>query len=186
MQNDLARVLVSEEQIHNRIRELGEEISRHYQDQGMDELTIICVTNGSVIFASDLIRELDMYTRLDCIRVCSYQDDINPQSEPEIVDNIRLDIGGHHVLLIDDILDTGRTVSRIVGILQGFGPATLRTCFLLDKQGRRDVGHKPDFTGFEIPNEFVVGYGLDFAERYRNLKCIGVLKPELQNPPAWI
>ncbi|MDP0497533.1 MAG: hypoxanthine phosphoribosyltransferase [Verrucomicrobiota bacterium JB024] len=185
MENDLARILVSEEDIRTRIRELGAEITRTYRELGTEEIAVICITNGSIMFAADLLRQIDLYAQMDCIRVCSYQDDVNPVSEPEIVDHIRLDIGGQHVLLIDDILDTGRTLDRIVNVLQSFGPQSLRTCVLLDKEGRREVGHEPNFAGFTIPNEFVVGYGLDFAERYRNLGCIGVLKPELQNPPEW-
>ncbi len=185
MKEDLASVLVSEEQIRERLGQLGDEITQTYLDEGIDEISLVCVTNGAIVFAADLIRHINLYVRLDCIRVCSYQDDINPQSEPEIVDNIRLDISGTHVLLIDDILDTGRTLASILKILRGFEPASLRTCMLLDKQGRRELDHDADFIGFNIPNEFVVGYGLDFAERYRNLNCIGVLKPELQNPPEW-
>lgn len=185
MENDLARILVSEEDIRTRIRELGAEITRTYRRLGAEEIAVICITNGSIMFAADLLRQIDLYAQLDCIRVCSYQDDIKPVSVPEIVDNIRLDISGQHVLLIDDILDTGRTLERIVQVLKGFRPHSLRTCVLLDKEGRREVGHEPNFAGFTIPNEFVVGYGLDFAERYRNLGCIGILKPELQNPPEW-
>ncbi|MEM9227459.1 MAG: hypoxanthine phosphoribosyltransferase [Verrucomicrobiota bacterium] len=185
LNDDLARILVSEEDLTQRIRLLGEEITHTYADQGIEEIAVICVTNGAIIFAADLLRQINLYAQLDCIRVCSYQEDVKPVSEPEIIDNIRLDIHGSHVLLIDDILDTGRTLERISDVLWDFEPNTLRTCVLLDKQGRREVEHAADFTGFTIPNEFVVGYGLDFAERYRNLPCIGVLKPELQNPPQW-
>jgi hypoxanthine phosphoribosyltransferase len=137
------------------------------------------------MFAADLLRQLDIYVRLDCVRVSSYKDEDRPVTEPEIIDQIRLDLTQQHVLLIDDILDTGHTLAKVTRILQSQKPASLNTCVLLNKKHRRQVKVKPDFVGFTIPNHFVVGYGLDFAERYRNLPSIGVLRPELQNPPNW-
>jgi hypoxanthine phosphoribosyltransferase len=101
------------------------------------------------------------------------------------VHSLTLDIAKRHVLLIDDILDTGKTLALVTGLIRKLKPASLRVCVLLDKQGRREVPAEADFVGFKIPDKFVVGYGLDFAERYRNLPCIGVLKSELQNPPEW-
>ncbi|HEY9155107.1 MAG TPA: phosphoribosyltransferase family protein, partial [Opitutaceae bacterium] len=98
---------------------------------------------------------------------------------------LQLDISNRHVLLIDDILDTGKTLSAVVEVIRKQDPASVRTCVLLDKIGRREVEFSADFVGFEIPDRFVVGYGLDFAERYRNLPCIGILRPQLQNPPEW-
>jgi hypoxanthine phosphoribosyltransferase len=105
--------------------------------------------------------------------------------KPEIIDKIRLDLKGVDVLIIDDILDSGRTLSHVAEIFKAMQPASLKTCVLLDKKTTRSVDFEADFVGFRIPDEFVVGYGLDFAERYRQLPCIGVLRPELQNPPEW-
>lgn len=182
---DIAKIVVTAEQIQHRLKELGEWITQTYREKNVEEITVICITNGSILFAADLVRHIDLYTRMDCIRVSSYHDDTKPVTEPEVIDNIRIEIESQHVLLIDDILDTGRTLAKIVHLLKRQNPATIQTCVLLDKIGRRQVKEKADFVGFHLPNEFVVGYGLDFAERYRNLPCIGVLKPELQNPPVW-
>jgi hypoxanthine phosphoribosyltransferase len=122
---------------------------------------------------------------MDCVRVSSYKNEDKPVTEPEIIDQIRLDLTQQHVLLIDDILDTGHTLDKVTRILRAQKPASLHTCVLLNKKHRRQTKLKPDFVGFTIPDHYVVGYGLDFAERYRNLPCIGVLRPELQNPPNW-
>lgn len=185
LMDDLAEILVSEEALAERIAELGEEITNHYLGKDIEEIVVVAVTNGSIVFVADLMRKLKLHARLDCIRVSSYRDDTQPVSEPEIIDNIRLNIAGEHVLLIDDILDTGSTLQKLVGVLRAMKPASLRTCILLDKEGRRTKTYRASYSGFTIPEAFVVGYGLDFAERYRNLPCIGVLRPELQNPPEW-
>jgi hypoxanthine phosphoribosyltransferase len=123
--------------------------------------------------------------KLDCIRIANYRDDDKSMQKPEIIDKIRLDLKGVDVLIIDDILDSGRTLSHVTEIFKAMQPASLKTCVLLDKKTTRSVDFEADFVGFRIPDEFVVGYGLDFAERYRQLPCIGVLRPELQNPPEW-
>lgn len=185
LMDDIAEVLVDENQLSTRIAELGAQITREYLDNGVEEIVVVAVTNGSIVFVADLMRKITMHARLDCIRVSSYQDDTQPVTEPEIIDNIRLNIEGEHVLLIDDILDTGSTLHKLVGVLRKMKPASLKTCILLDKEGRRAKTYRSTYRGFRIPNAFVVGYGLDFAERYRNLPFIGVLRPELQNPPEW-
>jgi len=182
LEEDLDTILVDEAAIKARLKGLGREINATYEGR---ELAVIAIINGAIIFVADLIRELNLSIQLDCIRVSSYRDETRPMQEPEIIDKIRLDLKGVDVLLIDDILDTGKTLSRVCQIFRKMQPASLRTCVLLDKQTTRSVDFEADFVGFEIPDEFVVGYGLDFAERYRQLPCIGVLKPELQNPPEW-
>ena len=179
---DLAEILVTEAQIKRRLRVLGAEIGRAY---GGQEITVIAVVNGAMLFAADLLRQLHGPVRLDCLRVSSYRHATKPATEPEIRGGLSLDLERRHVLLIDDILDTGRTLDAVVKLIRTRQPAALRTCVLLDKRGRREVPIEADFVGFKIPDRFVVGYGLDFAERYRNLPCIGVLKPERQNPPEW-
>lgn len=183
--DDLARVLVTEAAIAQRVTELGNQITESYREAGADDITIVCVTNGAIVFGADLMRAINFPVRLDCIRVSSYRDETQPVTEPEIIDNIRLSIADRHVLLVDDVLDTGKTLQRIIDILNQLQPRLLKTCMLLEKPTCRPADLQVDFTGFSIPNEFVVGYGLDFAEHYRNLPCIGTLKPELLNPPEW-
>lgn len=183
MLDDIAEVIVSEEQIAARTRVLGAEISELYREAG--ELTIIAIVNGALIFTADLVRHLDLSVRLDCMRVSSYRDSPGSAQEPEIIDMLRLDLRDQHVLIIDDVLDTGHTCEKVMAEIRKLKPRTLRFGVLLAKTGRREVETEPDFVGFQIPDHFVVGYGLDFAERYRNLPFIGVLQPEAQNPPEW-
>jgi len=179
---DLESVMFTEDQIKQRVKSLGAELRKTY---GTGEFTIISIINGAVMFTADLMREIDNPVRLDCVRISSYGDKTLSLGAPQIVHSLTLDIAKRHVLLIDDILDTGKTLALVTGLIRKLKPASLRVCVLLDKQGRREVPAEADFVGFKIPDKFVVGYGLDFAERYRNLPCIGVLKSELQNPPEW-
>jgi hypoxanthine phosphoribosyltransferase len=174
---DLASVLFTEEQIKRRVRGLAREIKQVY---GKEEFTIVALINGAVMFTADLMREIDNPVRLDCIRVSSYGVTTKSIGTPQILADLTLDIANRDVLIVDDILDTGKTLALVTALARKLKPASLRTCVLLDKKARREVEFEADFVGFEIPNKFVVGYGLDFAERYRNLPCIGVLKPELQ------
>jgi len=179
---DLESVMFTEDQIKQRVKSLGAELRKTYST---GEFTIISIINGAVMFTADLMREIDNPVRLDCVRISSYGDKTLSLGAPQIVHSLTLDIAKRHVLLIDDILDTGKTLALVTGLIRKLKPASLRVCVLLDKQGRREVPAEADFVGFKIPDKFVVGYGLDFAERYRNLPCIGVLKSELQNPPEW-
>jgi hypoxanthine phosphoribosyltransferase len=179
---DLESVMFTEAQIKKRVRGLGREIRKTFGD---GEFTIVSIINGAVMFTADLMREIDNPVRLDCIRISSYANRTKSVGTPQIVYSLTMDIAKRHVLLIDDILDTGKTITLVAGLINKLGPASLRTCVLLDKQGRREVPFEADFVGFKIPDRFVVGYGLDFAERYRNLPCIGILNPQLQNPPEW-
>ena len=179
---DLEMILVSEAAIKRRLRKLGSDIAATY---GSEEITVIAIINGAILFTADLLRHIPNPVRLDCIRVQSYRNDTKSHGKPQLLSRISLDLTNRHVLLIDDILDTGKTVSAVAAMIRKQKPASVRTCVLLDKRGRREVDFTADFVGFEIPDRFVVGYGLDFAERYRNLPCIGILKPHLQNPPEW-
>lgn len=180
--DDIDKVLVDEATIRARLKELGAEINQTYEGR---ELAVIAIINGAIIFVADLIRELNIPLQLDCVRISSYKDETKPVQAPEVIDKIRLDLKGIDVLIIDDILDSGATLANVTKMFKAMGPASLRTCVLLDKKATRSVDFEADFVGFRIPDEFVVGYGLDFAERYRQLPCIGVLRPELQNPPEW-
>ncbi len=179
---DLSEVLFTDAQIKERVKSLAVEIKRVYGDA---EFTMVSLINGAVMFTADLMREIDNPVRLDCIRVSSYGAKTKSIGVPQIIHSLTLDIMNRDVLLIDDILDTGKTLKLVRELILELKPASLRTCVLLDKKGRREVPLEADFVGFEIPDKFVIGYGLDFAERYRNLPCIGVLKPERQQAPTW-
>lgn len=177
---DLEKVLVSEEAIEKRTHELGQTITAHCTQANIDLLTVICITNGAIFFTADLLRQIPIHTHLECIRISSYKNSTQAVQTPEILGKLQTDIRNQHVLIIDDILDTGRTCLAIIKALETHKPASIKTCMLLDKKERREVSLEADYLGFQIPNAFVVGYGLDFAQRYRNLPCIGVLKSELQ------
>jgi hypoxanthine phosphoribosyltransferase len=179
---DLAEVLLTGDQIKERVKTIAREIKAAYGD---NEFTIISLINGAVMFTADLMREIDNPVRLDCVRVSSYGLKTKSIGTPQIIHSLTLDIAKRDVLLIDDILDTGKTLKLVSDLILDLKPASLRTCVLLDKKARREVPIEADFVGFEIPDKFVVGYGLDFAERYRNLPGIGVLKPEKQTTAAW-
>lgn len=179
---DLESILVTADAIKRRIRKLGREIHATY---GEEEITVISIINGAMLFTADLLRAIPNPVRLDCIRISSYRNESKAIGKPQLVHSLTLEVSNRHVLLIDDILDTGKTLAMVVDMMRKLDPASLKTCVLLDKKGRREVPFEADFVGFEIPDKFVVGYGLDFAERYRNLPCIGMLKPHLQNPPEW-
>jgi hypoxanthine phosphoribosyltransferase len=173
---DVERVLIAEPRIHQRIAMLARDIGRCY---GGNEVTIITVLNGSIVFLGELLHRLPMPTRLDSIVARSYGDGTTSNGRVRIRRPWQLPLRGKHVLLVDDILDTGRTLKRIRDRILREKPASLRLCVLLDKPTRREVALEADFVGFEIPDRFVVGYGLDFAERYRNLPYIAVLKPAI-------
>lgn len=177
----LDEVLFTEDEIKRRVHEIAQDIKRVY---GGREFTLVSLINGAVMFTADLMREIDNPVRLDCIRVKSYGTGTRSVGTPQIVASLTLDIANRDVLIIDDILDTGKTLALVTELARKLKPSSLRSCVLLDKKARREVKFEADFVGFEIPDKFVVGYGLDFAERYRNLPCIGVLRKELQTPPA--
>ncbi|HVU23301.1 MAG TPA: hypoxanthine phosphoribosyltransferase [Opitutus sp.] len=173
---DLESVLFTEEDIQARVKELARRLKHIY---GNEEFTIVAIMNGAILFTAELMRELDNPMRLDCIRTTSYGNTTESRGTPKLVHGLTLDVKDRHVLIVDDILDTGKTLSLIAGMIRGMHPKSLHVCVLLDKKSRRLVPFEADLVGFQIPDKFVVGYGLDFAERYRNLHCIGVLKPEL-------
>ncbi len=179
---DLEAILVTETAIKRRIKRLGTQIAETYGDE---EITVVSIINGAILFTADLLRFIPNPVRLDCIRISSYRNETKSIGKPQLLHSLTLDVTNRHVLLIDDILDTGKTLAMVTKTITKLKPASLKTCVLLDKKGRREVPFDAEFVGFQIPDKFVVGYGLDFAERYRNLPCIGVLKPELQNPPEW-
>jgi hypoxanthine phosphoribosyltransferase len=168
------RVLVHRAQIAKRVDELAGQIARHYDGQ---EITILAVLTGSLIFLSDLIRRMPVLMRLNLISVCSYPGTATVSQGPRIEARLPADLATRHVLIIDDILDSGKTLDALSAMVRGHHPASLRTCVLLRK-ARTDLTsrHEPDFVGFEVANEFVVGYGLDYDNLYRNLPDISVLR----------
>ena len=172
---EVERVLIDEERLARRVKSLAREIERDCRGR---ELVVVSLLNGTVLFLADLIRHLNLPLRLDFIGVSSYG--VGTESGDLVfTKELRLDVRGRNVLLLDDILDTGNTLSRVKSKLRALKPRRLRTCVLLDKPARRTQPVQADYVGFEVPNLFVVGYGLDFAERYRNLPFVGVLHPHI-------
>lgn len=172
---EVERVLISDKQLATRVRILARRIERDYRNR---ELVIVSLLNGTIMFLADLIRHISLPLRLDFIGVSSYGAGTE-SGNLVFTKELRLDVKGRDVLLVDDILDTGRTLARVTAKLRALKPKRIRTCVLLDKPDRRVEKVRADYIGFTIPNLFVVGYGLDYAERYRNLPFVGVLKPEI-------
>ncbi len=183
LQSDVGEVLVSEEQIQAKVRELGARISVDYAGR---ELTLVSVLKGSLPFMADLMRSITVPVRIDLMEVSSYGGTSTESSGlVRILKDLSASIADEDVLLVEDIIDTGLTLNYLVRYLRGKGPASLRICTLLDKPARRLVEIPVDYTGFTIEDRFVVGYGLDFGEFYRNLRYVGVLRPEVYStPPA--
>lgn len=177
MEKDIQRILLSEEQIKTRIKELGEELTREYE--GKDPV-VIGVLKGVVVFYADMIREIKCHNQMDFMCVSSYRG-TESTGRTMISKDISNDIYGRHVLILEDIFDTGNSLDFTVKHLASRGAASIKICTLLDKPERRNprVTLKADYTGFTIPNHFVVGYGLDYNEKYRNLPYVGILKPEV-------
>ena len=177
LHDDVAKILIDEESLKARIRELADEILADYRE--IDDLLLICVLKGAFVFLADLSRSLNRPHELDFMGVSSYGASTESSGAVRIVLDLKQDIANKHVLIVEDIIDSGRTLDYLRRILLARSPASIRIVSLLDKPERREVDVPVDYTGFHIPNEFVVGYGLDFAEIYRNLPYIAVLKPEI-------
>ncbi len=177
MENDILKVLFTEEQIRARIQELGEELTRDYQDK---DPVIVGVLKGVVVFYADMIRQIKVPCQMDFMWISSYAGTTSTGTM-EVKRDISSDIQGRHVLILEDIYDTGNSLDFTYRHLLSKNPASLKICTFLDKPERRKPGItlKPDYVGYQVPNEFVVGYGLDYNEHYRNLPYIGVLKPEV-------
>ncbi len=173
MKKDIGEVLITEAEIKHKVSEMAQRLTADYEHKG---LTIIGVLNGSLIFLSDLIRHIPFPVKIDTIRANTYIGASTfPTAETDIINNISLNIKDEHVLIVDDILDTGKTLSRIVQVIKGHNPLSIKICVFLNKEVRREIEIVPDYCCFEIENKFVVGYGLDFDNKYRNLPYVAVL-----------
>jgi hypoxanthine phosphoribosyltransferase len=174
--SDVAEVLLSEEQIAAKVAELGGQISSDYEGR---ELTLVSVLKGSLPFMADLMRRIAVPLRIDLMEVSSYGGTATESSGlVRILKDLSAPIEGRDVLLVEDIIDTGLTLNYLMKYLKGKNPRSIKICTLLDKPARRLVEIQLDYVGFEIPDAFVVGYGLDFGEVYRNLRFVGILRPE--------
>jgi hypoxanthine phosphoribosyltransferase len=177
MKDDILKVLLTEQQLQDKVKELGAQITKDYQGK---KLLMVSVLKGSVIFMADLMRAIDMYCQIDFMNVSSYGSGTKTSGTVKIIKDLDIDIAGYDLLIVEDILDSGKTLSYIKKILMERKPNSIRICTLLDKPERRQVDDiKADYKGFIVPDEFVVGYGLDYDETYRNLPYLGVLKEEV-------
>ena len=174
MKNDIQEVLFSEQQLADKVKELGARISADYADKNP---LIVSVLKGSYVFMADLTRQITIPCNIDFMAVSSYGAGTKTTGEVQIIKDIGSKIDGRHLVIVEDILDSGVTLSFLIKVLKARGAASIRLCTLLSKPDRRKVDVPIDYLGFEIPDAFVVGYGLDYAEKYRTLPYIGILKP---------
>ena len=177
MHDDIKTVLVSEEQLKAKVAELGAQISRDYAGKN---LVLVSILKGSVVFMADLMRAVSIPCNIDFMVVSSYGGSNTTSSGlVKIIKDLDGDLSGKDVLIVEDILDTGVTLSNLVPMLKMRNPNSVKICTILDKPSRAKADIQPDYEGFQVPDEFVVGYGLDYDEKYRNLPYVGVLKPEV-------
>lgn len=176
MQNDIKEILITSEQIKEKVEQLGAQLSKEYE--GRNPL-VICVLKGAFIFMSDLVKEITVPIELDFMAVSSYGASTRSSGEVKIIKDLDTSIEGRDVLIVEDIIDSGLTLSYLVDVLERRKVKSVKIVTLFDKPARRTVSLQVDWSGYVLPDEFVVGYGLDYAEKYRNLPYIGVLKPEI-------
>lgn len=176
MREDLSYVLLTEQQIKDKVKELGQQIAKDYAGK---KLMLVGLLKGSVVFMTDLMRAIDIPVAIDFMSVSSYGKGVKTSGVVKIIKDLDVEIKDYDILIVEDILDSGMTLSYITQMLHNRGPKSIRLCTLLDKPERHKVDVHIDYCGFVVPDEFIVGYGLDYAEKYRNLPYIGVLKPEI-------
>ena len=174
MNNDIAKILISEEELAARVKQLGEQISKDYEGK---DLMMVSVLKGSVVFMADLMRAITINASIDFMSVSSYGSGTKTSGVVRIIKDLNEDLNGKDILIVEDILDSGMTLSYLRKHIMGKGAASIKIATLLDKPERRKVDVYPDYKGFVVPDEFVVGYGLDYDEKYRNLPYVGILKP---------
>ncbi|MDD2495921.1 MAG: hypoxanthine phosphoribosyltransferase [Tissierellia bacterium] len=178
MHNDIKEILIDEEQLTQKVKELGGKITEDYRGK---DLLLICVLKGATIFVSDLMKRIDLPLEIDFMAVSSYGSDTKSSGVVRILKDLNQGIEGKHVLIVEDIIDSGLTLSYLRDNLKARGSASVEICTILDKPDRRKAHLDIKYTGFQVPDEFVVGYGLDYAEKYRNLPYVAVLKEEIYN-----
>ncbi|NOU76555.1 hypoxanthine phosphoribosyltransferase [Paenibacillus sp. LMG 31458] len=176
MYSDIQEVLYSEEQIQGKIKELGEKLSIDYE--GKNPL-VICVLKGAFIFMADLVKQIRVPLELDFMAVSSYGQSTRSSGVVKIIKDLDVPVEGRHILIVEDIIDSGLTLSYLIDVLERRNAKTISVVALFNKPARRTVELEPEYAGYVLPDEFVVGYGLDYAEKYRNLPFIGILKPEI-------
>lgn len=175
-EKDIEKILITREEIYSRCAELGKEITSFYQDKNP---LVVGVLKGAVPFMADIVREMDCYLELDFMDVSSYGNAMISSGEVKILKDLDTNVEGRDMLIVEDIIDSGRTLAYLVDLFKYRKAKSVKIVTLLDKPEGRVVDISADFVGFDVPNEFVVGYGLDYAERYRNLPYVGVLKPSI-------
>ena len=175
MHPDIKEILLNEEKIASRVAELGAQISADYNGE---EVIAVCALNGAMPFTCDLVRKMDGNIILDSIGASSYGNSTKSSGEVKITKELKQDVAGRHVLIIDDIFDSGLTLYRLVNLMKDRGAKSVKSCVFLEKQISRGIAYRPDYIGYEIPDAFVIGYGLDYAEKYRQLPYVGIIKPE--------
>ena len=176
MKEDVLRVLLSEDEIREKVRELGGKITADYKNSN---LMLVTVLKGAVVFLADLMRQIDVPAEIDFMVVSSYGSGVKSSGVVKIVKDLDVPLAGKDILIVEDSLDSCLTLSYIKELLESRGPRSIRIATLLDKPSRRKVDLQADYIGFSVPDEFVIGYGLDYDEKYRNLPYIGILKPEV-------
>jgi hypoxanthine phosphoribosyltransferase len=176
MMSDIREVLITESDLHSKVKELAEQISHDYRDK---DPVLVGVLNGAFVFLADLMRHLDLTCTVDFVSWSSYGKDTSSSGVFRIMKDLETNVESRHVLVVEDIIDTGLTLHYLLDTIRARRPASVRVAALLDKPSRRRIEAKADYLGFQIPDAFVVGYGLDFAQKYRNLPFIGILKPDI-------
>jgi len=184
MLDDIREVLVTEDQVRQRVADLGAEISKDYAGK---ELVLVCVLRGAVVFLGDLIRHITIPHSVDFVAISSYGPHTRSSGVVRILKDLDDSVESKYVLIVEDIVDTGLTLNYLIEMLRGRNAASVKVVAFLNKPTRHKIDIRPDYVGFEVPDEFVVGYGLDYAQRYRNFPFVGVLKPEIyggrETPP---
>lgn len=176
MYNDLEKILITKDQLAARVKELARDLDEEYRGKNP---IVVCILKGSTLFFADLVREMKIPVEFDFLAISSYGNKTKSSGEVKMIKDLDNLIENRHVLIIEDIVDSGYTLTYLKKLLSSRKPASVKICTLLDKKSRREVPLEPDYCGFEIDDYFVVGYGLDYAQKYRNLPEIGILKPEV-------
>ncbi|MGI6224781.1 MAG: hypoxanthine phosphoribosyltransferase [Peptococcales bacterium] len=175
MEKNISRILLSEEQIKNKVKEMGELITNDYRDK---DLLVICILKGAMVFMADLVREIKVPLDIDTMVVSSYGTSTKSSGVVRILKDLDESVENRDILIVEDIIDTGLTLKYLLDNILSRGPKSVKICSFLDKPDRRAVDIVADYKGYSIPDEFVVGYGLDYAEKYRNLPYVGILDPK--------